>query len=139
MIAAYRQVLIEAGGEVPDRNVERLLRRTHVPVPADSLLRIDLLAPGLNVASGLPLFCDVTILSPLTHGGSARPGTSNVGGFLLARAQCDNDATFAMPHGYLRERLCDVHVLRSTHQATIPCILPIARWEPDRSFGFLLI
>ena len=95
VIAAYRQVFIEAGGEVPDWNVERLLRRTHVPVPDHSLLRIDLLVPGLNVASGLALFCDVTVISPLTHAGAARPGTSNVGGQLLARALRDNDATYS--------------------------------------------
>jgi len=95
VIAAWRQVFLEAGGEVPDRNVERLLRNTHVPTEdPHSLLRLDLVVPGLNVASGLPLFCDVTILSPLTHQGRARPGTSNNGGRLLARAEADNDATY---------------------------------------------
>ena len=94
-VAAWRQVFVEAGGEVPDRNVERLLSSTHVPVPRHCLLRLDLVVPGLNVDRGLPLFCDVTILSPLTHGGAPRPGTSNVGGRLLARATNDNDNTYA--------------------------------------------
>jgi hypothetical protein len=95
VIAACRQVLVEAGGEIPDRNVERLLANTHVPVPQDSLLRLDLVVPGLNIAGGLPLFCDVTVLSPLTHGGQPRPGTSNAGGRLLALAQNENDNTYA--------------------------------------------
>jgi hypothetical protein len=95
VIAACRQVLVEAGGEIPDWNVERLLANTHVPVPQDSLLRLDLVVPGLNIAGGLPLFCDVTVLSPLTHGGQPRPGTSNAGGRLLALAQNENDNTYA--------------------------------------------
>ena len=47
------------------------------------------------MARGLPLFCDVTILSPLTHGGQPRSGTSNAGGRLLALAQNENDNTYA--------------------------------------------
>ena len=92
MIGAWRQVFVEAGAEVPDRNVERLLRHTHVPV-GESNLRMDLIAPGLGVDGGLPLFCDVTVVSPLTHQGLPRPGTSNTGGSLLTRAQQSNDGT----------------------------------------------
>eukprot|EP00973_Karenia_brevis_P065226 9057642-Karenia_brevis.AAC.1 len=69
-MSAWRQVFIEAGGEVPDRSVERLLSTTHVPVPDGCQLRLDLGVPGLNVAAGLPLFCDFTMISPLTHGGA---------------------------------------------------------------------
>eukprot|EP00973_Karenia_brevis_P046235 6410180-Karenia_brevis.AAC.1 len=35
------------------------------------------------------------MISPLTHGGVPRSGTSNTGGRLLARAQNDNDNTYA--------------------------------------------
>ena len=49
------------------------------------------MGPGLNVARGLPLFCDVTVLTPLTTVGGARPGTSNRGGALLEQAQRSND------------------------------------------------
>ena len=66
-----------------------------MPVPQDSLLRLDLVVPGLNVAGGLPPFCDMTVISPLTHGGQPRPGTSNAGGRLLTLAQNDNDNTYA--------------------------------------------
>ena len=54
MIAAWRQVFVEAGGAVPDRNIERMLRDTHVPVPAGDTRRLDLIVPGLNIADGLP-------------------------------------------------------------------------------------
>ena len=60
-LSSWRQVLSEAGGHFPDRNVERMLRNTHVPVPPEDSRRLDLVVPGLNVARGLPLFCDVTV------------------------------------------------------------------------------
>ena len=41
------------------------------------------------------MFCDVTVISPLTHRGRPRPGMSNVGGRLSTRAQADNDNTYA--------------------------------------------
>ena len=78
----YRQVLIEAGASIPDRNVERMLSTTHVPTFEGDMRRMDIVAPGLNVARGLPLFCDVTIVSPISRNGTARPGTSNRGGTL---------------------------------------------------------
>ena len=49
---------------------------------------------GLNVARGLPLFCDVTVLSPLSRNGAPRGGTSNQGGRLLVDAARDNDANY---------------------------------------------
>ena len=94
MIAAVRQVLVEAGGQVPDRNVERLLRRTHVPVPPGDNRRLDLIVPGLNVARGRPLFCDITVVTPLTRDGRPRAGTSNSGGSLLHAAERDNNSVY---------------------------------------------
>ena len=94
MVSAWRQVLTEAGAIIPDRNVERLLRETHVPVPPEDQRRLDLIAPCLNVARGLPLFCDVTILSPITRRGLPRPGTSNRSGGLLEQAERDNNQTY---------------------------------------------
>eukprot|EP00973_Karenia_brevis_P066557 9252740-Karenia_brevis.AAC.1 len=35
------------------------------------------------------------MISPLTHGGAPRSGTSNTGGRFSARAQNDNDNTYA--------------------------------------------
>ena len=94
VVASWRQVFVEAGGEVPDRNVERLLRNTWIPVADHNQQRMDLVVNGLNVQRGLPLFCDVTVVSPLSHRGLPRPGTSNYGGSLLTQARRDNDATY---------------------------------------------
>ena len=70
------------------------LHNTHVPVPPGDTRRLDLVVPGLNVAPGLPLFCDATVLSPLTRRGWARGGTSNQGGRLLLDAERDNNNTY---------------------------------------------
>ena len=86
--------MTEAGGHIPQRNVERMLVNTHVPVPADDRRRMDLVVPGLNVHRGLVLFCDATIISPISGNGSARAGTSNADGRLLEHAQADNDAIY---------------------------------------------
>ena len=45
-------------------------------------------------AQGLPLFCDVTIVSRISRAGAARPGTSNRGGSLLERAEHDNNINY---------------------------------------------
>ena len=66
-----------------------MLRHTHIPVPSDDTRRLDLVVPCLNVARGLPLFCDVTVVTPLTGTGQPRAGTSNVGGRLLQAATLD--------------------------------------------------
>ena len=94
LLAAWKQVFVEAGGAVPDDNEERMLRDTHVPVPPDDLRRLDLVVPGLNVHRGLPLFCDITVLSPLSGLGEPRSGTSNRGGSLLEQAERDNNETY---------------------------------------------
>lgn len=93
MLSAWKQVLAEAGGSIPDRNVERLLSNTHIPVPSGDMRRLDLIVPGLNVYNGLPLFCDITVINPLSRTGGPRPGTSNAGGRLLDTAEADNEAT----------------------------------------------
>ena len=90
LLVAWRQVFQEAGGHVPQRNVERMLRDTHITVPAGDQRRLDLVVPGLNVARGRPLFCDATVLTPITAAGEARPGTSNRGGAPLEAAERDN-------------------------------------------------
>ena len=94
MIMAWKQVFFEAGGSVPDRNIERVISNTNVPVPVGDMRRLDLVVPGLSVYGGRPLFCDVTIISPVTHQGQARPGTSNIGGALLVAAERENNDTY---------------------------------------------
>ena len=80
LLNAWRQVLVEAGGAVPRRNVERLLRDCNVQVNAAPQRRLDLVATNLGVARGLPLLCDVTCVAPVTGAGLARPGSLTVNG-----------------------------------------------------------
>ena len=87
-------VFTEGGGLIPDRNVERTLSSTHVPVPAGDSRRLDLIVPCTNVARGLPLFCDITVVSPIQRTGAPRPGTSNQSGGLLERAENENNDTY---------------------------------------------
>ena len=63
VLAVWRQVFVEAGGQVPQWNVERMLRTTWIPVPAWDNRRLDLVAPGLNVEHGLP-YCVTLPLFP---------------------------------------------------------------------------
>ena len=94
MVAAWRQVFFEAGGTVPDSNVERMLRGTNITVPENDERRLDLIVPGLNVHRGLPLFINVNVVAPLSATGAPRAGTSNQGGRLLVQAQEDNDGVY---------------------------------------------
>ena len=66
-----------------------------MPVPPGDTRQLDLIMPNLNVARGLPLFCDLTIISPISRNGNPRSGTSNSGGKLLERADIDNRRTYA--------------------------------------------
>ena len=72
-----------------------MLALTNVPVSPDDLRRLDIVTPCLNVYRGLPLFCDVTVVTPLTALGNPRGGTSNRGGSLLEQAQIENDETYS--------------------------------------------
>eukprot|EP00959_Pyramimonas_sp_CCMP1952_P366963 7686056-Pyramimonas_sp.AAC.1 len=56
--------------------------------------RIDLVAPCLNVAGGLPLFCDATVLSPISGNEAPRSGTINYGGRLLEQAEIANNSIY---------------------------------------------
>ena len=81
-----------------DRNIERFLRLTNVPVDQSNQRRLDLVVPGLNVYNGLPLFCDTTIVTPITGTGFARSFTSNKGGRLLEDAERENDVNYSEVH-----------------------------------------
>ena len=73
-----------------------MLRITHVAaaVPEGDQSRMDLVVSGLNVARGLPLFADVTVVSPISRQGHPRGGTSNRGGRLLEDAENDNNDNY---------------------------------------------
>ena len=57
------------GGQVPDHNIERMRSNTRIPVPEADTRRLELVVSGLNAARGLPLFFDVTVVSPLLRNG----------------------------------------------------------------------
>ena len=57
----------------------------------DDARRLDIVVPGLSVARGRPLFCDATVVSPISRTGRPRPGTSNRGGRLLEEATRRNN------------------------------------------------
>ena len=75
--------------------VERLLSTTHVPLDTDDLRRMDLIAPGLQIHSGVPLFLDITVCSPITAAGTAQPGSSNKNGHTLEQAALTKRQTYA--------------------------------------------
>ena len=133
-LSSWRQVLSEAGGHLPDRNVERMLRNTHVPVPPEDSRRLDLVVPGLNITRGLPLFCDVTVISPLTGNGHPRPGTSNRGGRLLEAATAENNATYSVVNTSGLGALCSLgaEVYGRLSQQSVELLPALAR---ERSRG----
>ena len=79
---------------MPDHNIERMLRDTHVPVPQADMRRLDLIVPGFGVDRGLPLFCDVTCVTPITGNGFARSGATTINGAILRDATRDNVANY---------------------------------------------
>ena len=65
-----------------------------MPVDADDQRRLDLIVVGLRAYHGLPLFCEATIISPISANARARAGTSNKGGALLDQATVANNDTY---------------------------------------------
>ena len=75
-------------------NVERLLRNTNIPTHPNDLRRLDLIVPGLHVARELPLFCDVTVVNPISRNGEPRSGTSNQSGKLREKTELQNNRNY---------------------------------------------
>ena len=94
LVTAWRQVFVEAGGHVPPRNIERLLRNTHIPVARANNRRLDLVVPGLNIYQGRSLFCDATCVTVITGRGAARPGCLTRDGGALRHVQRENNNTY---------------------------------------------
>ncbi len=68
LVQAWRRVFSEAGIVIPDRNVERCLRDTHINRGPHDTRRMDLVTPGVpGVFGGAPLFIDATMVSPSWH------------------------------------------------------------------------
>ena len=95
-VGPWQQVLSEASYRT---HTERLLRNTHLAVrPADQR-RMDLVAApgarGIGARRGLSLFCDITIVSPLTRNGVSRNGARHTDGAMVAAAARRKHAHYA--------------------------------------------
>ena len=80
-------MFLKAGGAVPWRNVERLLRDTGVPVSPEDSRRLDLVVSGIDAFRGLPLLCDAFCVLPVTGAGDACRGSLTIDGGAVQRAQ----------------------------------------------------
>ena len=103
---------------------ERLLRDTNVAVAPADLRRMDLVAApgarGPGAHRGRALFCDVSIVSPHTQGGAARPGAGNGNGAVL-RAVLQRK----------RVRYADVVSSGVSHLVVLGCEEVYGRWGED--------
>ena len=91
----WKQVFSESGYRV---STGRLLHNTNLAVADGDQRRMDLIAaPGSRSCGayrGLPLFCDVTVVSPLTAQGAPRPGAANHDGKCLEAAMTKKRNTY---------------------------------------------
>ena len=94
LLATWKQILVETGSKIPDKNKERILINTHIPAPPADRRRLDLIDPGLNIYNDFPLFCDIIIVTPIVRDGKPRPATNNIDDRLLEIAQSDNDQIY---------------------------------------------
>ena len=91
----WNQVLREAGYRV---HLERRLTNTHLAVHPHDQRRMDLVAApgsrGLGARRGQALFCDVTVVSPLTRNGAPAPGARTTDGAALRSAERRKHRTY---------------------------------------------
>ena len=74
---------------------QKLLRRTTLATTSTDQRRIDVLAVGLPVYKGAPLFCDATLRSPVTAKGDPRFHSDEVDGATLAQAVTEKRRRYA--------------------------------------------
>ena len=91
VLVNQQQVLREGGAST---HFQKLLRQTTMPVDASDHRRIDVLAVGLPVFHGQPLFCDATFRSPLSGSGVPRFRSDTVDGATLHQAEKDKIARY---------------------------------------------
>ena len=91
LVSAWRRVFAEAGVNIPDRNVERMLRSTHFRRNESDSRRLDLVTPGIpSVFGGAPVFVDATLVSPVRGTGVPMPRAAAVDGAALQAAERRN-------------------------------------------------
>ena len=92
---AWERVLKEARqGTNAAIHAQHLLRNTTLPIRPTDNRRIDLLVTGFPFHSGKPLFCDVTMRSPLKGNGQPHPKAARTGGAVLKRAERDKQTKY---------------------------------------------
>ena len=95
-LGPWRQVLGEAGYRT---RAERMMRDTNIPVRPDDNRRMDIVAApgarGPGAHNGRTLLCDLTITSPLTRTGAARPGSASANGRALRAAILKKRSTYS--------------------------------------------
>ena len=91
LIKAWRRVFREAGINIPQRNCERTLNTTHINRGSGDLRRMDLIFPGVDgVSGGMPVFADITCVSPLHGNGTPMPDAADNDGAAVCRAERRN-------------------------------------------------
>ena len=107
IVQAWRRVFRESGITIPDRNVERYIRDTHLRRSTPDARRMDLVTPGIpSVFRGCPLFMDATCHSPVHGNGEPMPRAAGANGAVLAEAdrrnrEVDHPDVEAAPHAQL--------------------------------------
>ena len=86
LVSTWRQIFKECGINIPQRNVERHIRDTHLRGNPDDLRRLDLIVPGIpGVFNGQPLFIDATCVSPVHGNGTPMHQADVHNGICLTR------------------------------------------------------
>ena len=68
--------------------VNVMVRDMDLALPnAHDARRLEVLVDGLPVYGGAQLAIDTTLVSPIRGDGTARPGTANIDGIILAQAR----------------------------------------------------
>ena len=87
---------------------QHFLRNTTLPTDPTDNRRIDLLVTGLPLYGGRPLFCDVTVRSPLKGNGQAHSKAASTSGAVLQRAEKDKATKY---HDVAKSSLRELIVL----------------------------
>ena len=107
IVATWRRIFKEAGTNIPDRNVERYIRDTHLRNSPVDGRRLDLVSQGISgVFGGKPLFMDATCISPVRGSGVPMARAATEDGAVLSEKdkdtyEVDYPDVAAAPHAQL--------------------------------------
>lgn len=98
IVGLWIKVLRESGATIrttdANRNIERHLRDTHLPIAQTDHRRMDIVIAGLpGVFRGAPLFLDATSISPLSGVSLDRSNAASTNGDIVTRAELRNSET----------------------------------------------